>query len=605
MNALAKRSDNKWEKIARRVVEDGQVKITLENGEVRRLHRFALVGRGDYVQLQGNSRVVVSVPKVTDGIVTVRPAWKMRRIITVCGQKLIVVIKEIETLKELAEYEELTRYHYRNTRHTARRAVLIAKINSQDLPSVIGFVEISSCFLVSAPRKRILDTPFHDRERGIKWNQWNIETAKKYTNAIARISRCVVYPEIRGIGVAKILTEAAKHFTAKRWHIGGLRPSFMEITAEMLKYWPFVKKVGFTKVGETEGNGSRLIKSMNYLLQRKQNNRGFPRGGGGILTMHRAHATLLETIMRERNWSVNDIIEHITQEPENLSVKDWIALHGIYRRPKPVYMLGLTADARKHLAEKLQGIHSDSGSAFRPRHKHTCCIHVKNISINASCRSENSPEARQIQEIFNIVSEEIRSTIIRNLDFNIRGGKIVLVTGASGSGKSLLMKALAWHTSGKKSRWKLPSGVSSLAHIEAPPAKVATITSPSLNKSPVTLLMELGVSLRDSMRLLSSAGLGEAQLFVRPSGTLSTGQRYRLSIALALAKKPNLLTIDEFCESLDNYATAAVCRHFQKVIKRDHIAAIVATANNSRIVRELCPDRILRLLPNGSHKWDN
>ena len=91
---------------------------------------------------------------------------------------------------------------------------------------------------------------------------------------------------------------------------------------------------------------------------------------------------------------------------------------------------------------------------------------------------------------------------------------------------------------------------------------------------------------------------------MRPSETLSTGQRYRLSIAMALAKKPNLLTIDEFCESLDNYATAAVCRHFQKVIKRDHIAAIVATANSSRIVAELRPDRILRLLPNGSHKWE-
>ena len=605
MDTLANDASNKWQKVMRRVVENGKVKVTLENGEVRRLHRFALVGKKDRIQLQKNSKVVVYAPKVADNTVVVSPVWKMKRTISACGKKLIVVVKEIETAKELAEYESLTQYHYRNNTSASRRAVLIAKVDNrndnQDLPSVIGFLEITSCFLVSVPRKKILDAPFYDKKRGITWEQWDMETAKEYTNSIARISRCVVYPEIRGIGIAGILAEAAKRFATERWHIGGLRPSFLEITAEMLKYWPFVKKSGFAMVGETEGNGSRLVKSMGYLLQRKQNNRGFPKGGGGILTMQRAHATLLEKTMRDRNWSVEDVIKHITRAPESLSVKDWVALHGIYRRPKPVYMLGLTKDAQKHLMTKLRENVSCNGNIPQPSHNSAFQIQAKDISINTLCQTEKTFEVRRIQEAFNIVSERLETNIVQNVNLTINSGEVVLVAGASGSGKSLLVKALAWHASGQKSKWKLPLGVSSQASVEAPPAKVATITSPQGDKSPITLLKELGVSLKDAMCLLASAGLGEAQLFVRPSKTLSSGQRYRLSIALALAKQPNLLIIDEFCEPLDNYASAAVCRHLRQTIRRDHIAAIVATIGSDRILAELRPDWILRLLPNKLH----
>ena len=593
-----------WQKVVRRTVENGKVKIILENGRTRKLHRFALVGGKDRVRFGPGSKVLAFVPKVSDKSVVVYPTWRMKQPITVCGRKLNIVVKEIETIDELVGYEVLTRHHYRNGVSVARRALLIAKADTQDLPLVVGFVEISSCFLVCVPRKKILDAPFEDSERGIKWERWDMETAKKYTNATARISRCVVYPELRGIGIAGILAEAAKRFATERWHIGGLRPSFLEITAEMLRYWPFVEKAGFVKVGETEGNGKRLEKSMIYLLQRKQNNRGFPKGGGGILTMHRAHAALLKNTMEERGWSVEDIVTRIKKSPENLNIEDWVTLHGIYRRPKPVYMLGLTADAKKHLREKLSENPSNREVNHPTRQDAELRVLVGEINISASCGTENSREARQIQEAFNIVSERLETVITANLSMDLRGGEIVMVTGASGSGKSLLLSALAWHASGEKKKWKLPPEIQSHAHMDTPFAKVATLVSPSRDKSPIALLMALGMSLKESMRLLASAGLGEAQLFVRPSRTLSSGQRYRLSLALALAKKPDLLLIDGFCEPLDNYAAAAVCRRLRKEVERSGTAAVVATTNGERILSELRPHRILRLLPNGGYQWD-
>ena len=78
---------------------------------------------------------------------------------------------------------------------------------------------------------------------------------------------------------------------------------------------------------------------------------------------------------------------------------------------------------------------------------------------------------------------------------------------------------------------------------------------------------ELGLSLEEASQLLSSAGLAEANLFVRPSATLSSRQFYRLGMALALAMKPELLVIDEFCESLDDFAAAAVCRRLTQKVR--------------------------------------
>ena len=594
-----------WQRVVRRTVENGVVKITLENGEVRTLHRFALVGQKDQVRSGPGSTLSAFVPKASDNSVVVSPVWQKEETIVVCGRKLSIIAKEIETAEELAGYEALTRHHYRSGVSVARRAIIIAKIDTEDLPSVVGFVEISSCFLVCVPRKRILDVAFEDVERGIKWERWDIETAKKYTNATARISRCVVYPEVRGIGIAGILANAAKRFAAERWHIGGLRPSFLEITAEMLRYWPFVENAGFVKVGETEGNGKRLEKSMSYLLGRKKDNRGFPKGGGGILTMHRAHAALLEDTMEKRGWSVEDILTQIKKSPENLSIKDWVTLHGIYRRPKPVYMLGLTPDARMHLRERLSDDPSDSELLHPPSNRAKFRVLVKEITTTASCEADNSREARQIQEAFNIVSERLDTVITKNVDMELRGGEVVLVTGASGSGKSLLLKALAWHASGHRKAWKLASEIRSHARVDTPFVKVRTLLSPPRNKSSIALLLALGMSLNDAMRLLASAGLGEAQLFVRPSKTLSSGQRYRLSLALALAKKPDLLLIDGFCEPLDIYSATAVCRRLRKEIERRDITAVVATTDGNRILSELRPQRVLRLLPNAGHRWIN
>ena len=585
-------------KVARRVVPNGKAEIVLANGDKVPLHPFALVGKMDSVARGPGGEIYVVLPEGR-GFVQVSPAWRMRRDISVFGRKAAVVVKEIETEEELAGYESLTRHHYRSGAGATRRAPLIAKINAPDLPEVVGFVEITSCFLVNVARRKILDAPFSDAGRDIKWERWDMDTAKKHTNVVARISRCVVYPELRGVGVAGVLAEAAKQFATKRWHIGGWRPVFMEITAEMLRYWPFVEKAGFVKVGDTEGNGDRVEKSMAYLLRRKRGP-GFPAGGGGILTMYRAHANTLAEVISRRSLPASDVIGRIKKSPESLSAKDWVALNGLYRRPKPVYMLGLTEAARKILPDAPPRA-LPASPLFRGGGEGA--VHIRKMSVRASWEPETSRGARRVQEAFGIVAERLETKIAEDLDVRVASGEILLVAGASGSGKSLLLRALAWHASGRLKKWAPPPEIQTEA-AEVKPVKVSMMAHPNPRMSPVALLKKNGLGLEQAMRMLASAGLGEAQLFVRPSGTLSSGQRYRLSLALALAKKPDLLLVDEFCESLDDYSAAAVCRRLRKEAVRSSIAVVAATVNGARICPELRPMSVLRLLPNRRHKWE-
>ena len=109
-------------------------------------------------------------------------------------------------------------------------------------------------------RASVLNAPF--RLNGISWKGWDMPTQRRYIHLVARIARCVVYPEFRGLGLGQLLVQHACKFARKRWQVAGLLPYFIEISADMLKYVPFAEKAGMMFVGETEGNLNRVHKDM-------------------------------------------------------------------------------------------------------------------------------------------------------------------------------------------------------------------------------------------------------------------------------------------------------------------------------------------------------
>ena len=592
-----------WHKVVERRGDGPHLVVSTDADETLRLHRFAVVGKSDYISRRDDGTTFALAGRAKQPEVPIHPAWEKQLTVSVLGRPIVIVVKEIENHRELAGYEKLTTHHYKSGPGPGRRAPLVATACHPSLPNVVGFVEVCSAFLVNVPRKSLFDAPFSDRSRGISWERWDIDTAKKYINVTARISRCVVLPELRGLGLANLLADAAAQFAHDRWHFGGHRPSFLEITAEMLRYWPFVRKSGFVHLGDTQGNETRLRKNMQYLLARKASGEGFPKGGGGIVTMHRSHATILDELVRVRGWTTEQLLALLTRTPEDLGAEDWIALHSIYRRPKPVYMRGLTSDAKAHLQRfwlnKMQETTSTSDEA-RPA---STRLAIVLDCVVAQCDAERSKQARQIQEAFGIVAKSIHTTIAPDLTIRLDGGQTLLVSGPSGSGKSLLLRALLWHASGQHSDWSMPDDATSSARLQSPPLRVETWRRPDPSRSPIGILASMGLSLEEAMRLLSSSGLAEANLFVRPSATLSSGQFYRLGLALALARKPELLVIDEFCESLDDFAAAAVCRRLTQKVRSDRTVLVVATSTADRISTCLSPTARLYLHPAGSYTW--
>lgn len=576
--------------------EDGsRMMLNLGAEKIYRERRLMPVSKGDKVR-RINGHGWALKPRKMGKEVRIKPAWRRKQSLNINGEKIPLIIKEIETLPEMHAYESLARFHYRGGKGVGRYVPLLAKFDRWNLPEVAGFVELSSSMLVNVARKKILNAPFYDSVRGIGWKQWDLETAKKYNDVVVRISRCVVYPELRGLGLAEQLTKAAIEYARDRWHIGGMRPSFIEIIAEMLRYWPFVEKCGFVKVGETQGNNKSDPQAMAYLLTRKENNEGYPKGGGGIMSMHRKRAEKLAFFREKRNKSIDDIVKLLSTSPEKLGKENWLLLHDMYRREKPAYMRGLTKSAEDHLRKHAP--ETPSAQALQSREQPRRVASVRGMNITARVEPGTSQRCRRIQEAFGIVSRVFKSEVVLDFSADFNAGEICLITGASGAGKSLFLEGI---------RRIIRGGARNFQNIRikgknaAAKARVERLRTPPRNQSPIELLS--GHSLDDAMRILARAGLAEAQLFVRPTSSMSVGQSYRLSLAVALAKRPDIVIIDEFCEPLDEYTSAAVCRKIRDAAAKDGVCFLVATADARNVRAELRPDRTLLLSAGGGHKF--
>ncbi len=169
-------------------------------------------------------------------------------------------------------------------------------------------------------------------------------------------------------------------------------------------------------------------------------------------------------------------------------------------------------------------------------------------------------------------------------------GQLAYLVGASGSGKSLLLAALA-------RAWPGPVVAVRLGGPDA------------AGRSRSAVLDQLGLPVESSLRLLCSAGLGEARLWLMPAGCLSAGQADRLALARLYARVEAmlrdgglqngggnevavLLLIDEFASRLDRLTARVLSANLRRWLDRTPgAAAVVATAHDD-LADPLRPDRI-------------
>lgn len=544
--------------------------------------RSACVTGGDSVEVTRDSVWVIC----SNGKARISPSYVAREHLKVGGLSMEMIVKEITEADELSAYEALTEFHYRGRSLFGRTSRLIVRCFHPVYPSVVGYVELTTPLYMNKPRSAILDAPF--RMNGTSWNRWNVQTARDNINLIVRIARCVVYPEFRGLGLGQMLINHAAAFARERWQVGKKKPYFIEISADMLKFVPFAEKAGMTFIGETEGNLGRVAKDMSYLL--KNRNRVTSRQivreeAFGIVDQQVARMHRAAKLLKRNGWNRNELAQRLARLSEDRVMRDFSLFHEIVSLPKPTYLKGLVPDAQEFLRKR--------AAVLAPKNSNTAsCLKAEPIqnpiTANKVCltfqsRVRRTRRTHAIQQAFGISPDDFSHTVVRDLCLTIKAGEVLLVTGASGSGKSSLLNCLT------STRHPGLSGKLSLP-INYRPGLFTSINS----QKPLIEILG-GADVRSTLQLMGTVGLSDAFVYLKRFNELSNGQQYRAMLAKLISSGTNVWIADEFCANLDVVTAIVVADRLQKVARALKAVLIVASSQPEVFASALNPDKVLQL----------
>jgi putative ABC transport system ATP-binding protein len=195
--------------------------------------------------------------------------------------------------------------------------------------------------------------------------------------------------------------------------------------------------------------------------------------------------------------------------------------------------------------------------------------------------------------------------VLKGVDFHAQHGAVTMVMGPSGSGKSTLVAALSgllrpdegvvhalgqdlWSRgAGRIDRFRLEHCGFIFQGFNLFPALTAL-------EQVTTVLKYQGLSRKEARRIaiesLDEVGL-KPRMNQRPS-ELSGGEKQRIAIARAVAKRPALLFADEPTSSLDGENGQIVIRLLRRAAM-EHNAAVVCVTHDPRL--EGFADRIIHL----------
>jgi ATP-binding cassette, subfamily B, bacterial len=179
-----------------------------------------------------------------------------------------------------------------------------------------------------------------------------------------------------------------------------------------------------------------------------------------------------------------------------------------------------------------------------------------------------------------------RSTVVNKLSLNIPAGQTIAIVGATGSGKSTLVKLLL-------RLYEINSGTITLDGINIQDLQLADLRrSIGLVSQDVFLFhgsvrenIAYGTPDADLESVMAAAKIAEADDFIdrlpdrydtivgERGQKLSGGQRQRIAIARAVLKNPPILILDEATSAVDNETEAAIQRSLDRItVNRTTIA---------------------------------
>jgi len=180
------------------------------------------------------------------------------------------------------------------------------------------------------------------------------------------------------------------------------------------------------------------------------------------------------------------------------------------------------------------------------------------FDISYETKTDITDRTVEVAEAFGMgISDYQEHVLYDNVELKIGPKDIVYLTGDSGSGKSVLLKAIIKDLkSGEAAR---------LGEVELDPDK--------------PLIDTVGATVEEGLKLLSKVGLNDAFLFVRRYSQLSDGQKHRYRLAKLIESGAQWWIMDEFCATLDRETAKIVAYNVQKLARKLGKAVIAATTH--------------------------
>lgn len=207
------------------------------------------------------------------------------------------------------------------------------------------------------------------------------------------------------------------------------------------------------------------------------------------------------------------------------------------------------------------------------------------LTLDHAVRSavQTTPNVLEVAAMFGLgIDQDRMIQLVPRTELCLESGKIVFITGSSGSGKSTILRLI--HDQITKDDSCHALWLEKLPKIE---------DTPLVDCFP-------GRPLDQTLRLLSLAGLNDAFVMLRCPSQLSDGQRYRLRLAQAMAMVEaevlphiqRIILADEFCATLDRVTAMVIARNVRKWVNATGVCFVAATTHDD-LLESLDPDTLI------------
>jgi len=512
---------------------DRRTLVGLDKGTQVSLRPYIYLNAGDVLEFRPSKSDIQDVFKIVGQEsdepfhrIRIHPAYSKSLRIAVPPHNFLVTFRERAGPRDGKATKVLEQFHYRGKglNRIVGRRTVLLAETREH--GIIGYGVVSATLAAAKPRFDLFDTNFRE------------QMSSKLINRLVRIPRVVIHPEFRGMGLGVMMAKHLVDYVREYWDVRGYTPIAVEVVASMTEYHRFFEAAGFIRTGETSGYVKGIA----------------PRYGTG-------------TWEKRPNSANYDFIGH--------------------QKPKPYLIYPLDSFVRGVLMEKGKLGPDRTKLKFRPKVKGTQTI-FRRVSAEYRVTNGSTPRAEQVRDAFDVDSRQMNSPVLKNLSLNIDPCDVVLITGASGSGKSTILRLLSEDLQELRENMDISGTFSGLDHKSA-----ARLTRAWDDTRP--LIDQIGSSVKEAIEILNSVGLAEAHLYVKRPFQISDGQRYRFAVALLCDSKKPLWVADEFTSALDPLTAAIVAKGIRKRAYYSGATLVIAAPHIQNFVDSLVPNTLVTL----------